>query len=856
MSASITAPAAPLTPATRPVLARRGWRAPAIAPDVWLLAVSLAAGLGTARLTQAPGALHVVGPIIATVVAGHVATSVARRLRVTAAVALAAGVVVVVLATIWGQLASATRYGIPTPGTWRTLVSKFEAAGTVIRSHPTPVPATPEVVLCIATGAGLVAVLTRSLWGRQEARGAGALPALVPTFGLFCYTALLSSQVDRLPGAIAYLACVLAFVIVADRSTRSTLATGARAMLPAVLGAALAVIVPLAVSPGLATLKVNALPFGEPTGQGYLGVGPAAGNSGAGLGGLTANSGPGAAFNGLRAIDLVDNLRAVLVNRTTELMFDALTPVPTYWQVAVLTRFDGTTWSPDPTTQAAAQSDALSPPSTVPDLPPLPEPQSNKTFNAQVTIANLQSTLLPLPPTTVSVNADAVLVPGFGGIQAIEAQPGLSYSAVARLPVNPAKAPRAARSGSTGAATTVSAASLAPYLAIPPEPASVVALAHQIVAGVSGPAAQAAALARWFDTGRYRYTLSPPVPTGSNALESFLFTTRAGFCQQFAAAYGVLARIDGLPTRVAVGFTTGTWRGHGLYRVTGADAHVWPEVYLGPSAGWTSYEPTPASSGEATGVGVNTGAHTSAQKPGARSTSTTPSTVASIRHLFSPNVPTATTIPLALHGKAATVSAPEGSWRVALKIAAASAAVVAVLVLAGLWVRALLRSGWMSRRLLGRRRRRRAAADPSAEVLARWREAERLLERARLGKRPAETLEEHASRLRSLAHSKWLLPYRPVTGGGPSPAPVDIGAGAGASASASAGAGAGAGGMAEVTIDVSIDAYGKLSALAARASYASDPCTSDEAADAELLGDVVRAGLARPAGRRRVAMRS
>ncbi len=831
MSAAITTSAA----ATGPAPAGRGWHAPAIAPDVWLLAVSIAAGLGTARLTQAPGAVHVVGPITASVVAGHLAVSVARRLRVTVPVAMAAGVVVVVLATIWGQLASATRYGIPTPGTWRTLVSKFEAAGTVIRSHPTPVPATPEIVLCIATGAGLVAVLTRSVWARQEARGAGALPALLPTFGLFCYTALLSSQVDRLPGAIAYLASALAFVIVADRSTRTTLSAGGRAMLPAVLGAALAVIVPLAASPALATLKVDALPFGEPNGPGVLGVGLAPGDAGAGGGGLGANIGSGA-FAGVRAIDLVDNLKAILVNRTTELMFDATTPVPTYWQVAVLTRFDGTTWSPDPTTQAAAQSDALSPPSRVPGLPALPEPQATKTFEAQVTIANLQSTLLPLPPTTVAVDADADFVPGFGGIQAIEAQPGLSYSAVARIPVNPAKAPPGTGSGGTPATGSVPASSLAPYLGLPAEPGPVVALAHHIVAGATGPAAQAAALARWFDTGRYRYTLSPPLPTGSNALESFLFTTRAGFCQQFAAAFGVLARIDGLPTRIAVGFTTGAGRGH-QYRVTGADAHVWPEVYLGPSTGWTSYEPTPASSGEATGVGVNTGSRTSTQGAGARSTATTPSTVAPIRHPFSTNVPTGSTIPLKLHGKVVTITAPESAWRVALKITAASVAVLAVLVLVGLWVRSLVRNGWMDGAITRRRRRRRRpAGDPTAEVLAQWRDAARVLDQARLGKRPAETLEEHASRLRSLAQSKWLLPYRPVTDSSPGPDR--------------------SGAMAEASIEVSIDAYGKLSTLAARASYASDPCTSAEATDAELLGDLVRAGLSRPTGRRRVAVRS
>ncbi len=51
-------------------------------PTVSLLAVSLAAGLGTARLTEAPGAAHVVGPIVVTVLAGYLGATVATRLRV------------------------------------------------------------------------------------------------------------------------------------------------------------------------------------------------------------------------------------------------------------------------------------------------------------------------------------------------------------------------------------------------------------------------------------------------------------------------------------------------------------------------------------------------------------------------------------------------------------------------------------------------------------------------------------------------------------------------------------------------------------------------------------------------------
>ena len=63
--------------------------------------------------------------------------------------------------------------------------------------------------------------------------------------------------------------------------------------------------------------------------------------------------------------------------------------------------------------------------------------------------------------------------------------------------------------------------------------------------------------------------------------------------EQFAGAYVVLARSLGLPSRVVVGFTAGRYSGPGEVTVRGADAHAWPQVYLGPRAGWVSFEPTP-----------------------------------------------------------------------------------------------------------------------------------------------------------------------------------------------------------------------------------------------------------------------
>ena len=130
--------------------------------------------------------------------------------------------------------------------------------------------------------------------------------------------------------------------------------------------------------------------------------------------------------------------------------------------------------------------------------------------------------------------------------------------------------------------------------ALPELPPSVEALAHAVTVGAQGPLAQAELLVNWFRSGQFRYTLDPPAsPPGTDPLVSFLTQTRSGSCEQFAGAFVVLARSLGLPSRVVVGFTAGRYGGPGAVTVRGADAHAWPQVYLGPRAGWVSFEPTP-----------------------------------------------------------------------------------------------------------------------------------------------------------------------------------------------------------------------------------------------------------------------
>ena len=92
------------------------------------------------------------------------------------------------------------------------------------------------------------------------------------------------------------------------------------------------------------------------------------------------------------------------------------------------------------------------------------------------------------------------------------------------------------------------------------------------------------------------------LPNGIRGLTEFLYDTRTGYCQQFAFAMAGLARLVGIPSRIAVGYTAGKKEGKGTWKVTTADAHAWPELYFN-GMGWLRFEPTP---GGATGQGTAT----------------------------------------------------------------------------------------------------------------------------------------------------------------------------------------------------------------------------------------------------------
>src|SRR5690606_33351871 len=70
------------------------------------------------------------------------------------------------------------------------------------------------------------------------------------------------------------------------------------------------------------------------------------------------------------------------------------------------------------------------------------------------------------------------------------------------------------------------------------------------------------------------------------------FGSRRGFCEQIASALVVMLRTQGVPARLATGYTPGTRDPvAGVWEVRARNAHAWAEVWF-PEVGWQAFDPT------------------------------------------------------------------------------------------------------------------------------------------------------------------------------------------------------------------------------------------------------------------------
>lgn len=128
------------------------------------------------------------------------------------------------------------------------------------------------------------------------------------------------------------------------------------------------------------------------------------------------------------------------------------------------------------------------------------------------------------------------------------------------------------------------------------------------VAGAgSTPYQKAMAIQRYLRSAQFTYSLQSPVQggydgNGLSVLADFL-EQKSGYCIHYASAMAVMARLEGIPSRIAVGYAPGRPTGATVsvpgqgalpeYEVDGRDAHAWPELYF-EGLGWVPFEPTPS----------------------------------------------------------------------------------------------------------------------------------------------------------------------------------------------------------------------------------------------------------------------
>ena len=116
--------------------------------------------------------------------------------------------------------------------------------------------------------------------------------------------------------------------------------------------------------------------------------------------------------------------------------------------------------------------------------------------------------------------------------------------------------------------------------------------ASRLTSKTRSPYAATITIERWLrSSGGFGYDEHPPASAGAPPLVDFLERAKLGYCQQFAGTMALMLRYLGIPSRVAVGFTSGTWK-DGTWTVTDHDAHAWVEAWFA-GYGWLTFDPTP-----------------------------------------------------------------------------------------------------------------------------------------------------------------------------------------------------------------------------------------------------------------------
>ncbi|HEY3810956.1 MAG TPA: DUF3488 and transglutaminase-like domain-containing protein, partial [Acidimicrobiales bacterium] len=501
-------------------------------------------------------------PVLIMVTGVYTVCWATRRARLPRLVALALDLAAVWALAGWTTLGSSTNFGFPGGRTATQLWSALAQARLDFANAVTPAAATQGFKLAVVLAAGLVAVVADWVAFRWRS----ALYGAVAPLAYFVACCALGQGSGREWAVTSEVAGLLLFLLVhrssvgrADQAWFGNHRAGTArwALTAGAIAGAASLLAAVAITPAVSATE----------GRGILGWRGGFGQAG---------SGPRQVPN-----PIVD-LHTRLLNLSDTPVFQVQSAVPSYWRLTSLDTFTGQDW--------VSTNSYRSFGNRLPGIQAVPP--GTRVVQENFTVQQLDSVWLPdaFTPVAVSGVRNVSYDPTSGSlITSHSTSDGLAYSVDAYQflsNLDPAQL--------QSAPPVTLTSSLRHYLQLPGGiPTRVYKLANSIVAGQTTEYGKALALQNFFLGPQFSYDLSPVDDGyGINALTNFLFNTQSGYCQQFAGSYAVLARMVGLPTRLAVGFATGTAQSNDIYQVTNAQAHTWPEVYFGPAYGWLPFEPT------------------------------------------------------------------------------------------------------------------------------------------------------------------------------------------------------------------------------------------------------------------------
>lgn len=461
---------------------------------------------------------------------------------------------------------------IPSGATLGALGQFLKRAGETVVSETAPVSPNAGIVFVACAGLGLVALLIDALavpLGMPATSGLGLLVILA-------FPATIKPQGGGLPG---FLVAAVGFVLILGCSqwfapdsrlqNDTPHGTGQFKRAVAIGGVALVVglLLPLAV-PGF---ERGTFPVGSRLNA--WGV-----------------------SNGLNPmITLGNSLR----NPTGDgsITYATSSTAPVYLRSVTIDKFDGDTWAPDD----REASRRIGPGRMAPDYP-LPSDQVRQL--TVIDTGQFSSPYLPVPYAPTAVNGLSGRWSWDPATLSIRGEDSTTrnqqYTVYSSLP----SVTSATLSQDNAKPTSISQ----DFIQLPGNVPDIVKnTAKTATAGATGNYAKAMAIQGYLRSSRFSYSLQAPVQggydgNGLSVLADFL-QQKSGYCVHFASAMAVMARLEGIPSRIAVGYAPGHATGATVavagqeplpeYQVDARDAHAWPELYF-EGVGWIAFEPTPS----------------------------------------------------------------------------------------------------------------------------------------------------------------------------------------------------------------------------------------------------------------------